>query len=83
MPKPSRHSMRGTRRIDGLKVRVVDDPAAGEVDLDRMLRALARMMVRGHQHAGDHEAISPVSRSVSTLTVAPNPSPDDETNEAA
>ena len=79
MPSRSRRPS----RLDGLKVRVIDDPAAGAADLGQALRILARLMVRGYQHAGDREAIASVSPTTSTLTVVPNPSPDHETNEAA
>ena len=78
---PSRSRRPG--RLDGLKVRISDDPAAPGVDVGRVLKTLARLLVRTHQHAGDHQAIVPVSPQSSTLTVAPNPSPDHETNEAA
>ena len=63
-------------RIDGLKVRIIDDAALSGVDLGRALRILARMMVRSHEHAGDQTAIIPISQPSSTLTVSPNPRPD-------
>ena len=56
--------------MDGLKIRIIDDPAAPSVDLGRALRMLARMMVRNHEHAGDHQAIDTASGSSSDLTVS-------------
>ncbi len=83
MPSPSRLRPRRLGTVDGLKVRVIDDPAAPGVDLGHVFRMLAKMMVRGHQRTGDHEAISAVSRPASTLTVSPNPRPDHDTNNEA
>jgi len=57
-------------RIDGLKVRVIDDSAASDAELVRALRTLARMMVRNHEHAGHHLAIDSASVSSSDLTVS-------------
>ena len=78
---PSRSRRPG--RLDGLKVRISDDPAAPGVDVGRVLKTLARLLVRTHQHAGDHTAIIPVSQLSSTLTVSPNPRPDHDTNNEA
>lgn len=82
---PKRATARSLRRgtIDGLKVRIVDDPAASGADVGHALRLLARLMVRGHRDAGDHTAIIPDSRSASALTVSPNPRPDHNTNNEA
>lgn len=71
MRSPSRRRAPRPGRIDGLKVRIIDDPTTGDADLGRALRLLARLMVRAHQADGDCEAIMPVSRSSSTLTVVP------------
>lgn len=86
----ARSAQNSTRRralrpvhIDGLTIRLVDDPAAPAVDLGHALRLLARLMVRAHQHASDHEAIIPVSTTSSTLTVLAAPSPDHDTNNEA
>jgi hypothetical protein len=64
-------------------VRVVEDPAVGAADIDRALGTLARLMVRGYQLAGDHEAIIRVSPTSLTLTDSPNPRPDHDTNNEA
>ena len=83
MPSLSRRRSCRPGNFDGLKVRVLDDPAAGDVDVGRALRTLARLMVRSYQHAGDQTAIVPVLRPSSTLTVLPNPRPDHDTNNEA
>ena len=83
MPSSSRRGALRPVRIDGLKVRIIDDPAASGAEVGQALRLLARLMVRGHRDAGDQTAITPVSQPPSTLTVLPQPSPDHDTNEAA
>jgi len=67
---------RRTTTIGGLKVRIIDDAAPTDAELDRALRTLARMMVRSHEANGDHRAITVESRPSSALTVSPNPRPD-------
>ena len=70
-------------RIDGLKVRVIDDAAPSGADLGRALRTLARLMVRSYRDAGDHTAITAIPQSSPTLTVVPHPRPDHDTNNEA
>jgi hypothetical protein len=70
-------------RIEGLKVRIIDDPAASGAEVGQMLRTLAKMMIRAHEAAGDHTAIIPVTQASSTLTVLPHRSPDHDTNNEA
>ena len=82
MRSPSRRRTRGPGTIDGLKVRISEGPEAGGAELGRALKLLVKLMLRNHQHAGDHEAIIPASQSPSTLTVLPHTSPD-HTDEAA
>jgi hypothetical protein len=77
-----RHARR-PGRIDGLKVRIIDGPAAGDVDLGRALRMLARMMVRNYDAQRDHAAIIPASSPSSTLTIVPLSAPCHDTDEAA
>ncbi len=67
---------RRSGRIDGLKVRIVDNPAAPAADLGHALRLLARMMIRAHQADGDHGAIESADRSSSPLTPAAVPRTD-------
>ena len=81
--KPAAPGSRRSRAIDGLKVRILDDPAASGAELGRALRMLARMMVRGHRDAGEHAAISHEAQSGSDLTVLPTLAPHHDTNEAA
>jgi hypothetical protein len=82
VPSQWRRRARRPGTLDGLKVRLIDDPAASGAELGRALRILARLMVRNYQAGGDHTAIIPVSPRSSTLTVVPNPRPD-HTDEAA
>ena len=70
VPSQSRRRTLRPGRIDGLAVRVADGPALSGVDLAHALRMLARMLVRGHQHAGAHEAMIQEDPSGSDLTVA-------------
>jgi len=80
---PSRRRAPRPGRIDGLKVRIIDDPTTGDADLGRALRLLARLMVRAHEAHGDHQAIAVESRPSSTLTVATHSRPDHDTNNEA
>jgi len=57
-------------------MRLIDDPSAGDVSPDWVLRTLARMMIRAHEDVGDHEAIIHGSGSSSALTDSPSPRPD-------
>ena len=84
MPSPTRRRPRSTGRIDGLKVRIIDDLTASDVDLGRALRTLARLMVRRHQAERDHTAITNEHRTAFQLTVATDTHPvHDTSNEAA
>jgi hypothetical protein len=76
VPSPSRRRARVTARIDGLKVRVIEDPTPAGADFGRALRLAARMMIRSHEDVGDHEAIIHGSGSSSALTDSPSPRPD-------
>lgn len=69
--------------MDGLKVRIIDDPATSAADLAEALRTVARMMVRAHQAGGDQTAITENPKSGSALTVSPDPRPDHDTNNEA
>jgi hypothetical protein len=70
-------------QLDGLKVRIIDDPAASGADVGQALRMLARLMVRGQHANGDVQAIDSAPQSSSALTVSPNPRPDHDTNNEA
>jgi len=71
-------------KIDGLKVRVIDDPTAAAVDVGHALRTLARMLVRNYRRAdGDHQAITTGSESSPALTVLPHSRPHHDEDEAA
>jgi hypothetical protein len=82
VPSTIRHRAPRRGRIDGLAIRVVDDPAASAADVGHALRLLARLLVRSHQAHADHEAIIPTSRPPSPLTRAAFPRTD-HTDEAA
>jgi hypothetical protein len=62
---------------------MIEDPTPSGAEVGRALRTLARLMVRGHQHDGDYEAIDAASPSSSALTVSPNSRPDHDTNNEA
>ena len=83
VPKTLRNRARYMDRPDGLKVRVIDDPAAPVVDVGHALRLLARMLVRAHQADGDHQAIVRDTESSSDLTVVHSLAPHHDDHEAA
>lgn len=75
MPRRSRDRRFGTAAIEGLEVRIIDDPTPSGAELGQALRLLARLMVRNHGHARDHEAITNAQSGL-TLTVSPTSRPD-------
>ena len=83
VPSQSRRRTLRPGRTGGLRVRIIDDQPAADVDLGQVFRLLAKMMVRGHRDAGDQTAIIPDARPSSALTDSRNPRPDHDTNNEA
>jgi len=82
VPSSSRRRALRPGRLDGLKIRVIDDPMVIGADLDRAMKTLAKLMVRSHEAHDDHEAIVGELGSSSSLTRAAVPRTD-HTDEAA
>jgi hypothetical protein len=76
VPSSSHPRARRPGRLDGLTVRLIEDPSPSDAELGQALRALARMMVRSYEARDDHQAADGASPSSSALTVSPNPRPD-------
>jgi hypothetical protein len=81
---PSATPRRGvqSRSIDGLKIRIIDDPTPIVADLGRVIRMLARMLVRNRETHGERQVIDGELGSSSPLTRAAAPRTD-HTDEAA